>query len=84
MSLLAAAPTTVCNLDAIHLTTALRLGEQLTSFVTYDKWLADVAHGAGLRVDMPEPRDHGHTTPLSVHVTPLWRHRQKGCPTGSV
>jgi hypothetical protein len=26
----------------------------------------------------------GHTTPLSVHVTPLWRHRQKGCPTGSV
>ena len=26
----------------------------------------------------------GHTTPLSVHVTPSWRHRQKGCPTGSV
>jgi uncharacterized protein len=47
------APTTVRSLDAIHLATALRLGEQLTSFVTYDKRLADAAQGAGLRVDMP-------------------------------
>ena len=48
-----AAPGTVRALDAIHLATALRLGEQLTSFVTYDKRLADAAEGAGLRVDMP-------------------------------
>jgi uncharacterized protein len=43
----------VRSLDAIHLATAMRLGEQLTSFVTYDKRLADAAEGAGLRVDMP-------------------------------
>ena len=49
----AVAPATVRSLDAIHLATALRLGEQLTSFVTYDKRLADAAEGAGLRVDMP-------------------------------
>jgi uncharacterized protein len=47
------APAAVRSLDAIHLATALRLGEQLTSFVTYDKRLADAAEGAGLRVDMP-------------------------------
>ena len=29
-------------------------------------------------------RSQGHATSLSVHVSPLWRHRQKGCPTGSV
>ncbi|HXB46760.1 MAG TPA: hypothetical protein VNW50_03285 [Streptosporangiaceae bacterium] len=29
------------------------LEEHLTSFVTYDKRLADAAEGAGLRVDMP-------------------------------
>jgi predicted nucleic acid-binding protein len=49
----AIAPATVRSLDAIHLATALRFGEQLTSFVTYDKRLADAADGAGLRVDMP-------------------------------
>ena len=48
-----AALTTFSSLDAIHLATALRLGEQLTSFVTYDKRLADAAEGAGLSVDMP-------------------------------
>jgi uncharacterized protein len=47
------APASVSSLDSIHLATALRLGEQLTSFVTYDKRLADAAEGAGLRVDMP-------------------------------
>jgi hypothetical protein len=26
----------------------------------------------------------GHTAPVPVHVTPSWRHRQKGCPAGSV
>ncbi len=47
------APPTVRSLDAIHLATALRLGAQLTSFVTYDKRLADAAAGVGLTVDAP-------------------------------
>src|SRR5882724_4795352 len=32
-------PPSVRSLDAIHLATALRLGPQLTSFVTYDQHL---------------------------------------------
>jgi len=46
-------PVTVRSLDAIHLGTALRIRSRLTSFVTYDKRLADAAMGAGLTVDMP-------------------------------
>jgi predicted nucleic acid-binding protein len=46
-------PATVRSLDAIHLATALRIRPQLTSFVTYDKRLADAAQAAGLTVDMP-------------------------------
>jgi len=46
-------PASVRSLDAIHVAAALRLGDQLTSFVTYDKRLADAAEGAGLTVDMP-------------------------------
>jgi predicted nucleic acid-binding protein len=46
-------PATVRSLDAIHLATALRIRPQLTSFVTYDKRLADAARAAGLPVDMP-------------------------------
>jgi predicted nucleic acid-binding protein len=46
-------PATVGSLDAIHLATALRIRSQLTSFVTYDKRLADAAQAAGLTVDMP-------------------------------
>jgi hypothetical protein len=34
---------TVRSLDAIHLATALRIRSQLTSFITYDKRLADAA-----------------------------------------
>jgi hypothetical protein len=45
-------PATVRSLDAIHLATALRV-RPLTSFVTYDKRLADAARGAGLTVDAP-------------------------------
>jgi predicted nucleic acid-binding protein len=47
------APASVRSLDAIHLATALRMGSQLTSFVTYDKRLADAAAAGGLRVDIP-------------------------------
>jgi predicted nucleic acid-binding protein len=48
-------PPTVRSLDAIHLATALRVRDQgrLTSFVTYDKRLADAAEAAGLAVDTP-------------------------------
>ncbi|MGI8647252.1 MAG: VapC toxin family PIN domain ribonuclease [Acidimicrobiales bacterium] len=46
-------PKTVRSLDAIHLATALRLRENLVSFVTYDKRLAEVATLAGLTVNMP-------------------------------
>ncbi|MFI6680507.1 type II toxin-antitoxin system VapC family toxin [Kribbella sp. NPDC050470] len=46
-------PATVRSLDAIHLATALRVRAQLTSFITYDKRLADAARVAGLPVDMP-------------------------------
>ena len=46
-------PPAVRTLDAIHLATALRLGDQLTSLVTYDRRLADAAMAAGLTVDRP-------------------------------
>lgn len=48
-------PPTVRSLDAIHLATGLRLRDQgrLTSFVTYDKRLAEAASTAGLTVHMP-------------------------------
>jgi predicted nucleic acid-binding protein len=46
-------PATVRSLDAIHLATALHLGRELTSFVTYDKRLAEAAAAAGLRAEMP-------------------------------
>lgn len=47
------APVTVRSLDAIHLATALHARGRLTSFVTYDKRLADAARTAGLTVDAP-------------------------------
>jgi uncharacterized protein len=46
-------PVTVRSLDAIHLATAMSFQSQLTSFVTYDKRLADAAAQAGLDVDAP-------------------------------
>jgi uncharacterized protein len=49
----AIAPATVCSLDAIHLAAAMSLQSQLTSFVTYDKRLADAVARAGLEVDAP-------------------------------
>ena len=48
-------PPTVRSLDAIHLATGLRLRDQgrLTTFVTYDKRLAEAASTAGLPVNIP-------------------------------
>src|SRR3954469_25534453 len=41
-------PVTVRSLDAFHLATALRIRARLTSFITYDKRLAQAATHAGL------------------------------------
>jgi hypothetical protein len=47
------APPAIRTLDAIHLATALRIGDQLTSLVTYDRRLSDAAVAAGLTVEAP-------------------------------
>ena len=41
------------SLDAIHLVSALEVGTDLKSFVTYDKALARAATGLGLPVEQP-------------------------------
>jgi len=41
------------SLDAIHLTSALSVREDLTAFVAYDLRLVGAAHSAGLQVDRP-------------------------------
>ena len=46
-------PATVRSLDAIHLGTALHTRQVLTSFITYDKRLLDVALAAGLPAEAP-------------------------------
>jgi uncharacterized protein len=46
-------PVTVRSLDAIHLGTALHTRDTLTSFVTYDRRLLDVAVAAGLPAEAP-------------------------------
>jgi uncharacterized protein len=46
-------PTTLRTLDAVHIATALALGDELDAMVTYDARMADAARLAGLRVDAP-------------------------------
>jgi predicted nucleic acid-binding protein len=41
------------SLDAIHLATALALGDDLDAIMTYDQRMADAARGFGLRVEAP-------------------------------
>lgn len=41
------------SLDAIHLATAMSLGDRLDGFLTYDSFLANAARGAGLEVLTP-------------------------------
>ena len=41
------------SLDAIHLASALALGQELDSFVTYDARQADAARALGLTVEAP-------------------------------
>jgi predicted nucleic acid-binding protein len=49
------APPTIRSLDAIHLASALAVGDELDAFVTYDMRLADAAARAGLTVRAPGP-----------------------------
>lgn len=46
-------PGRLKTLDAIHVATAETLGEELTSFVTYDRRLANIARSRGLPVASP-------------------------------
>jgi len=46
-------PPTLRSLDALHLATALDLGDDLDAFVTYDDRLADAAARYGLTVVAP-------------------------------
>jgi len=46
-------PATLRTLDAIHVASALQLGAESRSFVTYDQRLADAARTAGLPVVSP-------------------------------
>ena len=49
-------PLRLRSLDAIHLATALTLGDDLGEFGTYDGRLADAAMGLGLFVASPDDR----------------------------
>jgi len=46
-------PPSLRTLDAIHLATALTLGDDLDGFVAYDRRLEEAATAAGLRVLSP-------------------------------
>jgi len=46
-------PPRLRSLDAIHLASALSIGDYPEAFVTYDERLADAAHAVGLNVLMP-------------------------------
>ncbi len=46
-------PAELRSLDAVHLATALGIGERLAGLVTYDSRLRDAADRAGLPVLMP-------------------------------
>jgi predicted nucleic acid-binding protein len=47
------APPTLRSLDAVHLASALAIGEELAEFITYDARLAAAARGAGMEVRAP-------------------------------
>src|SRR5262245_60022953 len=46
-------PGRLRSLDAIHVVSAALLGSELEALVTFDKRMAEAAHGAGLPVAMP-------------------------------
>jgi len=46
-------PSALRSLDAIHVASALAMGDELEAFVTYDLRLADASRAAGLTVVAP-------------------------------
>ncbi|AEG44811.1 type II toxin-antitoxin system VapC family toxin [Isoptericola variabilis] len=56
-------PDIVRSLDALHLATALRLGDELESMVTYDVRLADAARYHGVAVTAPGSPSRPRTNP---------------------
>ncbi len=46
-------PPALRSLDAMHLASALAMGDELDALVTYDRRLADAARGVGLTVVSP-------------------------------
>jgi uncharacterized protein len=46
-------PPLLRTIDAIHVATALELGDDLDAFVTYDKRLAEAVRAAGMTVASP-------------------------------
>ncbi len=46
-------PSSIRSLDAIHIATALSLGERLGGLYTYDERMSDAAREAGLDVSAP-------------------------------
>jgi hypothetical protein len=46
-------PRELRSLDALHLATALELGDEIEALVTYDRRLAEAARAQGLRVESP-------------------------------
>lgn len=57
------------TLDAIHLASAVALGEALTWFVAYDHRLAEAATAAGLSVVSPAPTTSDHDSPLGPEAS---------------
>jgi uncharacterized protein len=51
-------PPSLRTLDAVHLASALSLGDDLGAFVAYDRRLAEAAEAAGIEVLAP-PSDGG-------------------------
>ena len=46
-------PATVRSLDALHLATAIEIGDALDAVITYDVRMADAARSLGLAVSAP-------------------------------
>jgi len=52
-------PAGLRSLDAIHLASALTLGEELDGMVVYDRTLAEAARGYGIRILAPHQTPDG-------------------------
>ncbi len=46
-------PTTLRSLDAIHLASALSLGQELAGLATYDRRMTEAAEAVGIQTEAP-------------------------------